>query len=279
MSPTQAREVIEAAGERIADWKSRLRINTGRGVETWDNQGSQLVSVATSEEEVVKEPVELRVSLWVSEAREVIAYPKDGSSLNGSLQISTQFVEYRSFYDVSGLQSGEYIAEEAYKDPDALVVGDLVRPKYDVGTINGVQYFDFSVFYRPQTEDDPTGIGGGGIPNGISTQYSPRQTSKVRLVLSVRSHSYDYINDRNRRGLPIEFSRGQSNGYYDFIVRREERDRNDSSVLRSFRQRVGFAPITLNFESDNNEPFFNKPYFMMGWNTPGLISIVGCRKV
>lgn len=289
MSPTQAREIIEAAGERIADWKSRLRINTGRGVETWDNQGSQLVSVSTSTEEVTKEPVELRVSLWVSEFREVIAYPKNGNSFNGDLEVTTQRVDYRSFYDVSGLQSGEYIAEESYKDPSATVAADLggirvLYPKYTESNTEGVENFDLSAFYAPQTEEDPTGIGGGGIPSGIFTNYAPRKTSKVTLVLSVRAHTYDYINDRTRRGLPIEFSKGQSSGSYDFMIRREDEEvvgiyKTPSTVLSSFRQRVGFAPVTLNFESANNEPFFNQPYFSRGWFTSGVLSIMGCRKV
>lgn len=290
MSPTQAREIIEAAGERIADWKSRLRINTGRGVETWDNQGSQLVSASTSAEEVTKEPVDLRVSLWVSEFREVISYPKNGNSFNGDLEVTTQRVDYRSFYDVSGLQSGEYIAEESYKDPSATVaVADLggisvARPKYTESNTEGVRDFDLPAFYAPQTEEDPNGIGGGGIPNGIFTVYSPRRTSKVTLVLSVRSHTFDYINDRGRRELPVEFSKGQSNGYYDFMIRREDEEavgiyEASSTVLSSFRQRVGFEPVTLNFVSANNEPFYNQPYFSRGWFTPGVISIMGCRKV
>lgn len=46
MSPTQAREVIEAAAERIAEWEDRLRITNGDGVEVWDSPNGQMVAVA-----------------------------------------------------------------------------------------------------------------------------------------------------------------------------------------------------------------------------------------
>jgi hypothetical protein len=57
MSPTQAREIIEAAGERIAEWEDRLRITNGDGVEVWNSSGGQMVAVAPADKAPPFEPV------------------------------------------------------------------------------------------------------------------------------------------------------------------------------------------------------------------------------
>jgi hypothetical protein len=278
MSPTQAREVIEAAGERIADWKSRLRITTGNGINTWDNQGSQLVSVSTSSEEVVKEPPDMVTILWASFFSETFVYPRDMNSANGDVAYSTisygfDHPFYGQFRTLKNLSKGQYESKEKYNDPDAIELTDSgYRPKYS--TFSAIQ-FPLDVPFRPQTEYDDNFVRFNLL------------TSKMTVTLSVRTYTRDLFrylsgpSNDNELGRKKKFDKGQSTGYYDFMIRQEDQTANGYPVLNSFRQRVGFTPVTLNFQSLANEPYEEPPFIFgtPGWPTPGSIAIMGYRKV
>ncbi len=296
MSPTQAREVIEAAGERIADWKSRLRINTGRGVETWDNQGNQLVSVSTSSEEVVKERQNFTVILWATLRRVRVLDPIDIPPTNGAgarpgfrLSEGGVFVDFKDrhqFMELNLLESGQYSDEESYKESDKLKPADpdYFPAGYFSPLWRGVPFYGYEALYIPVSAE----IG----PSGW--QFTNHTVSTVTIELSIRAYTPAYLYDRSNRGLDVEFSKGQSVGYYDMMIRQLDADRgptfsggaysepgtfggrySTTAILTSTRQRIGFEPTTLTFNSRNNGYNVASP----GWQSPGLIEIMGYRKV
>jgi hypothetical protein len=294
MSPTQAREVIEAAGERIADWKSRLRINTGRGVETWDNQGNQLVSVSTSSEEVVKERQNFTVILWATLRRvrfldPIDIPPKDGAEPRPGFRLSeggvfVDFKDRHEFMTLDSLESGQYSNEETYKNSDKLEPADpdYFPAGYFRAVYEGTPFYGYEALYRPVSVQ----IG----PEGY--EFQNHTVSTVTIELSIRAYTPAYINDRNNRGLDIEFSKGQSVGYYDMMIRQSDSDKGPTGsigaysdfnggrystnpVLTSTRQRIGFAPVTMTFTSRSNGYNVASP----GWESVGQIEIMGYRKV
>ena len=296
MSPTQAREIIEAAGERIADWKSRLRITTGNGVNTWDNQGSQLVSVSTSAEEVVKGQVNLEVILWASLRRVQILDPIDipPSSQTPGYRLDeggvlVNFKDRHEYRRLEVLQSGQYVDEASYKNSDELVPSEILSgyylPKYTGDSFNG----DYRAEYSPvfvQTSNAPGGF-----------DFQNNTTSTVTIELSIRAYTLDYLTERSVRGLDPEFSKGKSIGSYDLMIRQEDAEQgpyyytegdldnngniiplltySTNPILTSTRRRIGFEPTTLTFTSRRNGYNVSSP----GWYSAGVISIMGYRKV
>lgn len=298
MSPTQAREIIEAAGERIADWKSRLRISTGNGVETWDNQGSQLVSVSTSAEEVGKSPVNLEVILWASLLRvrvldPIDIPPSDGVEPRPGFRLSeggvfTDFKDWHDYQRLPVLQSGQYISEDSYKDPNKLEPSDILSGYFEP-VYSGIEFSGFNALYLPVFVQ--TALNGG-------YDYQNNTTSTVTIELSIRAYTSEYMLERSFKGLEPEFSKGQSIGAYDLMIRQYDAEQgpyyytpegvdfqgnitepilnySTNPLLTSTRQRVGFAPVTMTFTSRRNGYNVASP----GWTSEGIIEIMGYRKV
>jgi hypothetical protein len=315
MSPQQAREIIEDAAERIADWKSRLRINAGRGVETWDNPTGQLVSVSAPEEELVKEPQELTIFLWANTSMVSIeepVYVPATPSYPGFLLDSGRTVSRRTgwyLHDfISPLNSGEYSNETLYKNPNETVPrgspsAGYYNLRYDSGGSRRIAPLDYSYFLynvRP-TESIPRGALYTPQSLGIGFagwEFTNRTTTTITVELSIRGYTPEYLADRVRRGLKPEFEKGQSVGSYDLMIRQTDAvkgpdfyvppytDENGvyhegglqwatNPAPTSSSRRVGFAPVFLTFNSSVNGPHVYSP----GWTSQGYIDIMGYRKV
>jgi len=321
MSPQQAREIIEAAAERIAEWKSRLRINTGRGVETWDNPTGQMVSVSAPEEEIVKEPQEFTIFLWANtlmvSIEEPVYVPATPSYPGFLLDPGRTVIRRTGWYlhdFISPLNSGEYVAEEQYKNPDEIAPNGPDNYPRGVAGYYFLRYgsqfrrlapLDAST-YSPYDVKPAEGIPRGAFytPQMIQTglevtwEFTNRTTTTVTMELSIRGYTPEYLADRERRGLKPEFEKGQSVGSYDLMIRQTDAvkgpdfyvppytDENGTyheggmvwatnPAPTSNRRRVGFAPVSLTFNSRVNGPHTYSP----GWTSQGDIDIMGYRKV
>lgn len=319
MSPQQAREIIEAAAERIAEWKSRLRINTGRGVETWDNPTGQMVSVSAPEEELVKEPQEFTIFLWANTSMVSIEgpvyVPATPSYPGFLLDPGRTVVRQTGWYlheSIAPLNSGEYVAEEQYKNSDEIAPnGPDDYPRGVAGyyylrygsqfkRIAPLEYSYYPYNVRP-AETIPRGA--LYTPQSLSIygagwNFSNRTTTTVTVELSIRGYTPEYLADRERRGLKPEFEKGQSVGSYDLMIRQVDAVKGPDYYVPPYtdengtyfeggmvwatnpapvsnRRRVGFAPVSLTFSSRVNGP----QVFSPGWTSPGDIDIMGYRKV
>jgi len=256
MSPTQAREIIEAAAERIAEWKSRLRVNTGRGVESWNNKTGQMVSVRVSGREMVKEPVVFTNFLWANithfKSWDPSYIPKetisgrpipDGGQLLRRGGVETLETGWFVFSTLGNLTSGEYDDEDRYLHSDDLLDSETF-PGYFNLRYSGHRIAPLSPDYLsrdpPAKEPIPTGarylperIGLGmhyrdsyyvyphsGEMFGWISQNSTNTTVTVRLA--VRGYSPDYLDDIARRNLPVDFEKGQGVGAFDLLLRQED---------------------------------------------------------
>jgi hypothetical protein len=278
MSPTQAREVIEAAAERIADWKSRLKINTGRGVETWDNVTGQMVSVSVPQEMMVKEPLVLQSVLWANTRRV--------TTITAGIDEPAETIDEASgWYGVSYLNTltaGQSVpprTSDQYKYPDALqpVVGfpeGYFSPTYDPVIALAPDTVSLDRVTDPQEE-----ITAGAIAGVTSTGRIIASTLSTEL--SIRGYTSDYLQDRARRGLQAEFDKGVSIGNYDLVLRKQDTTAGPiigegedayyapTTVLASSTHRIGFAPSSFIFYSTLTSVF----------GSPGIIGVMSYRKV
>lgn len=250
MSPTQAREIIEAAAERIAEWKSRLRINTGRGVESWDNKTGQMVSVRVPGREMVKEPVVFTNYLWANithfkswdpsyiptETMGGFPIAGGGQIINGG-GVKTLETGWFVFRQLGNLTSGEYDDEDRYRHSDDLV-NSATLPGYFSAKYGGYPIAPLSSYYLssnpPAKEIIPTGalylperIGEGYHYSDAGYYefgwYSQNRTrTTVTVQLAVRGYSPDYLFDRERRNLPVDFEKGQGVGAFDLRLRQTD---------------------------------------------------------
>ena len=315
MSPQPAREIIEAAAERIADWKSRLRINAGRGVETWDNPTGQMVSVSAPEEELVKEPQEFTIFLWANTSMVSIEEPvyvpatefHPGFLLDPGRTVIRRTGWYLHDF-ISPLYSGEYSNETLYKNPDETVPRDspsagYYNLRYYNGGSRRIAPLDYSYFPYSYQPAELIPRGAFYTPQSLATgfagwEFTNRTTTTITVELSIRGYTSEYLADRERRGLKPEFEKGQSVGSYDLMIRQTDAvkgpdyyvppytDENGTyfeggmtwatnPAPTSNRRRVGFAPVSLTFSSRVNGPHVYSP----GWTSPGDIDIMGYRKV
>lgn len=317
MSPTQAREIIEAAAERIAEWKSRLKINTGRGVETWDNKVGQMVSVRVPQEEPVKEPLVLTPYLWVNTIRvsvlDPVYVPATEFSPGYLLDEGRTITEQTGWYihrQLSVLASGEYVNEEGYKNPDDLT------PVTELGYYPNVAGYFFPTNY-PLTDLAPVerstsfivmpeqSITAGALytPEVIWSDYDGlkfgnRTTTTVTMEVSIRGYNPDYLADRARRDLLPEFEKGVGIGFYDLMIRQQDAIQGPSFYVPPYIDGDGveqpggytWAPTPLLTSSRERVGFAPKTLtftsrnngpkiWSPGWNSPGYIAVMGYRKV
>ena len=301
MSPEQARQVIQDAAEYIAEWKDRLRINAGRGVETWDAPTGQMVAVSPEGEEEGKEPAVLVVYLWVNTRRVTVRDPVSipGGGLADPGGVDTETTGWYVHRELPWLAAGEYpsdYAETVFRDSELLE--DLVgQPGY------------YRPVYRPAVDETlaplqtasrplpPDALIAGGalyVPEAAYTDaltgawvLQNRTTSTVSTEIAIRGYTPEYLADRAARGLEPEFSKGVGVGRYDLILRQEDLVKGpdyyvDGGVtwgtnprLTSNRVRVGFYPVSLTFYPLVNGPFTYSP----GWTSYGEVALMSYRKV
>jgi hypothetical protein len=318
MSPTQAREVIEAAAERIAEWKSRLKINTGRGVETWDNKTGQMISVRVPQEEPVKEPLVLTPYLWVNTIRvsvlDPVYVPATEFSPGYLLDEGRTVIEQTGWYvhqQLSGLASGEYVNEEGYKNPNALT------PVTELGYYPNVAGYFYPTNAPAMEElapfdswsnfivepEQPITAGALYLPETIYSDYDGlrfvnRTTTTVTMEVSIRGYNPDYLDDRARRDLLPEFEKGEGIGSYDLMIRQEDAIQGPSFYVPPYvdgdgiEQPGGYTWATTPLLTSSRERIGFVPKTLTfasrdngpkvwspGWTSRGDIAVMGYRKV
>lgn len=318
MSPQQAREIIEAAAERIAEWKQRLRINTGRGVETWDNPTGQLVSVSAPGEEPVKEPPEFTIYLWanttVVSIEEPVYVPATDSAPGFLLDPGRTVVEQTGWYQHSqivALSRGQYYAEESYRNPDDLIenlgtsaypsIAGYFHPRFPGGIMRPLAPMERSSLYPVQPTQHPT-RGALYRPQSVwiddeGYQFINRTTTIVNVELSIRGYLPEYLDDRAKRDLDPEFEKGQSVGPYDLRIRQYDAvkgpdfyapPRTEDGI--DYEGYVTWATNPLLTSSRQRVGFApvsltftsraNGPFiYSPGWESRGQIDVMGYRKV
>lgn len=302
MSPTQAREIIEAAGERIAEWEDRLRITNGDGVEVWNSSGGQMVAVAPAgRAPQPPEPLEILPILWAE-----IGLAGSVSSLFGidsegqSYKISDGYTFQRFSGNVplaimtflpplayGGQGDSATLSREAFNNPDRLVSNDVYT--YAVA-IPIAPFGDLASRYnnpQPPYERITEGAKSEGSSYDDETRDGVGQrTTRVGVRMAIRGYTSDYFYDRMQRRLPLEFGKGQNIGSYDLIIRQDDRvfdglgtpDENGNQAVfsrispNSRRVRVGFSPTVAAFSSTTP----SEPISVI---SPGDIGVVAYRKV
>lgn len=317
MSPAQAREVIEAAAERIAEWKSRLKINTGRGVETWDNKVGQMVSVRAPQEEVVKEPLVLTPYLWVKTTRVSVLDPvyvpatesQPGFLLDGGRTITEQTGWY-VHQQLRVLASGEYSDEESYQNSDDLTpvteLGYYPRqPGYFWPTYFGTSLAPFELGRFSFVVPPEQAVSAGALyrPESIQIrdsayEFTNRTTTTLTMELSIRGYNPDYLDDRRRRRLLPEFEKGLGIGFHDLKIRQWDSVQGPPFYVPPYvdgdgvSQPGGYTWATTPLLTSSRERIGFAPKTLTfasrdngpkvwspGWESPGYIELMGYRKV
>lgn len=304
MSPTQAREIIEAAGERIAEWEDRLRITNGDGVEVWNSSGGQMVAVAPAgRAPQPPEPLEILSILWAEIVLDGSVASLFGVSAEGqSYKISDGYTFQRFSGNVplatmsflpplayGGQGDSATLSREAFNNPDRLVSNDVYT--YAI-TIPIAPFRDLASPYnnpQPPYERITEGALSDGEYIDSENPYTNSQgqrTTRVGVRMAIRGYTSDYFYDRMQRRLPLEFGKGQNIGSYDLIIRQVDRvfdglgtpDENGNQAVfsrispNSRRVRVGFSPTVAAFSSTTpSEP--------VSVTSPGDIGVVAYRKV
>jgi hypothetical protein len=319
MSPTQAREIIAFADAHIAEWKSRLRLNTGRGVETWDSPTGQMVAVSAPEDEEVKEPLVLTPYLWANTTRvstlDPVYVPATETRPGFLLDSGDTVTEKTGWYVhtvLPALASGEYFNKEEYLNPDALTpVTDLGKYPYRAGYYwptndsvgTDLAPFDlFSGFLFPPQQVITAGAlySPEGVQSGLSgdLEFTNRTTTTVMVKLAVRGYSPSYLDDRRRRGLLPEFEKGVGIGAYDLMLRQQDLTQgpywyvgpytDDDGTYREEGMTWATTPVLTSHRhrvgfapvSLSYTSRANGPKFSSpGWTSPGVIEFMGYRKV
>lgn len=306
MSPEQARQVIQDAAEYLDEWKNRLRINTGRGVETWDSPTGQMVAVSPEGEEEGKEPAVLVVYLWVNSRRVTVREPVSipgGGGAGDPGGVDTEVTGWYVPFTLSWLAPREYPSEydeTVFRDSDLLEdepgQPGYYRPVYRPGSD---QYLaPTRSFANSPLLPETLLTGGANYYPQNSAAPSGRISSTVSMEIAIRGYTPEYLDDRANRGLDPEFSKGVGVGSYDLILRQDDRVKGPDYYvlpytdefgtyhpggtgwatnphLTSSRVRVGFYPVSLTFYPLVNGPDLSSP----GWGSDGQVSLMSYRKV
>lgn len=312
MSPTQAREIIDAAAERIADWESRLRINTGDGVEAWDTPTGQMISVlAPMTVAPTTEPLEFVPVLWADigrttsvEAVYVIAEDKKPVKVAEGYTV----IEQSGLVPLIGpsyLNSGEYGGQgenslAAFNNPNATVQTPGMPAGYNSiyyrGTLNLAPFGPedlFSIKNAPVLPKSFISTGAYSSNEAIDEEQNPRNyqgttSTTIGMSLSIRGYSPSYVYDRQDRGLPIEYSKGLNIGSYILVIRQEDYSQGpsytaiDADTGLAYLTTSGTATPVSRYLKIGFQPtvagFFSAPVFR-GGSSGGSIGVVAYRKV
>jgi hypothetical protein len=312
MSPTQAREVIEAAAERIAEWEDRLRITNGDGVEVWDSPNGQMVAVAPAGAPAPPpEPLEFVPVLWADIGRTTSV---EAVYVIGEDKKPVKVAEGYTVIEQSGLvpligpsylNSGEYGGQgenslAAFNNPNATVQTPGMPAGYSsiyyAGTLDLAPFGPddlFSIKNAPVLPKSVITAGAFSSLESIDEEQSPPNyqgttSTTIGMSLSIRGYSPSYVLDRQNRGLPIEYNKGLNIGSYILVIRQDDASQGPSYTaidadtgLPYLTASATAAPVSrylkIGFQP-TVAGFFSAPVFR-GGSSGGSIGVVAYRKV
>lgn len=141
MRPEQARAIIESAREKIDEWKIRLMLGAGNGVEVTGSIGNQYVSLYPAGEEPPQpEPPLLEIVLWAKfdYSRTSLASDKNATApVPGFATFSTTGWFPETFLQAA--KAGEYLGRAPTARPD----GRETRSDLRTAFLSGTGYYDY----------------------------------------------------------------------------------------------------------------------------------------
>ena len=303
MKPEQARQILTEAADYIGEWKEKLLVVPGNGIDIKDSSAGQVVLMGGPPGKAPLEPEELYVYLWARYdlTMQTTRYNDPNYGLLDPGTTTTYSTEELIVYNLDSLEAGEYSNKEAYGDPDAryqpegagaisgytsLVYGGWqvlpTPPSY--GWIGPVpeQYPPFGAVNRPQYLSYPP------------LQFSPEFKGFATIKFYVRAFTKTYVDYILSKGQKLQFAKGVGVGNYDLIVRQIGSKQGPSYTIPAYTDEFGtYYPPSSTFNAlgtsesrtvrvgfVGNEVSFSpqaldNPYF----ESPGTIEIVAYRKV
>lgn len=217
MKPEQARQILTEAADYISEWKSKLMVVSGNGIDIKDSSAGQFVSMGGPPGEPPLEPATMAVYLWAKiEARTETKYSVL-EELEGLGEDSTSVYSSDGEVNLAGiefLEVGQYgdggydrSAKDAYNNPDARYQHPEANPGYT------------ALVYPGATEVLPNDfgystLGAAYFPAFYSTIYGIQYGPEVKNYVTIKFYMRGYF-----EGTPIEFSRGLNVGKYSLVIR------------------------------------------------------------
>ena len=294
MKPEQARQILTEAADYISEWKSKLMVVSGNGIDIKDSSAGQFVSMGGPPGEPPLEPATMAVYLWAKiEARTETKYSVL-EELEGLGEDSTSVYSSDGEVNLAGiefLEVGQYgdggydrSAKDAYNNSDSRYqpTGEGALPGYTSLVYPG------ATDILPSSAASYTNLGAAYFPAFYSTidgiQYGP----EVKNYVTIKFYMRGYF-----EGTPIEFSRGLNVGKYSLVIRQLgevkgpeysfdayiDEDGNEVpagmtfgslSTSESRRITVGYSGTVASFNPQSAEPLAG---------TNGEIELVAYRKV
>lgn len=292
MKPEQARQILTEAADYISEWKSKLMVVSGNGIDIKDSSAGQFVSMGGPPGEPPLEPTSYIVVLWAKiEVRTEVKFSVDENVAPFGEDYT---VEYSSDGEVSlagieFLEVGQYgdggydrSAKDAYNNPDARYqpTNPEAKPGYT------------ALVYPGATEVLPNDFG----YSTLGAAYYPAYFSNINGDFhnpELKNYVTIKFYVRGYEGESREFSRGLNVGKYSLVIRQLgevkgpeysfdayiDEDGNEvpagmtySSLETSESRRitVGYSGTVASFYPQSAEPLFG---------TNGEIELVAYRKV
>jgi len=314
MKPEQARQILTEASDYISEWKSKLMVVSGNGIDIKDSSAGQFVSMGGPPGEPPLEPTSYTTFLWANitqtetRAELVIENSHGEKILIDEGGVTVNETDWCIIHELNFIESGEYVpSKEAFNHPNdlsedtnALVSGYFYPTYFDAievapMDINRRRPYPKVTIWRGAyyaKELYSTGFGEDFFRN--------ETTTNLNIKLSIRGYEPAYVDGRDKKLLPIEFNKGQSVGSYELKMRKEDTvvgpaipsvsyfdefgdpreeplyydDYGTNPDLSSSSVRVGKTPVTVIYNSVPVDSFYQNFY-----TNPGIITIVAYRKV
>lgn len=295
MKPEQARQILTEASDYISEWKSKLMVVSGNGIDIKDSSAGQFVSMGGPPGEPPLEPATMAVYIWAKMAVDVTErYDPDSPVFNPTTDIDSDYTlstdEEVIIAGIELLEAGQYgdggfdrSAKDAYNNPDA-----RYQPTFE-GALPGYTALVYPGGFGilPNSNE---GIPFGAVYYPASDTYipQPKASPLIKGRVTIKFYVRGYFEET-----PIEFSKGLNVGKYSLVIRQLGEvegppypydayiDENGNEIpagqttsglytSESRRITVGYSGTVASFTPQSAEPW--------SW-TFGEIELVAYRKV
>lgn len=208
MRPEQARAIIESAREKIDEWKSRLMLGAGNGVEVTGSTGNQYVSLyPIGEEPPQPEPPLLEIVLWVKfdYSRTSLASDKNAAVPIPSFATFSTTGWFPQMF-LQAAKAGEYLGYAPTARPD----GRVTRSDLKTAFLSGTGYYNhiydsYPSSFSPLISEQRAGT--------VDTRWSPSQDYVTANLVGIDASFSVFSSDDTPSANSYTASDRPGNGY------------------------------------------------------------------
>lgn len=317
MKPEQARQILTEAADYISEWKEKLLVVSGNGIDIKDSSAGQVVLMGGPPGKAPLEPEGLQVYLWgeITLTKRVFYHGLQDSYYGTYFPSNDSTEVYESgkviLAPIEKLEAGDYnsysdgegskYAEEAYNNPDdresagqgftRLVYPDAwsIAPSINNSQYPGPDYpqnypVDLGALHSQLSQD------------GFSGRVSPEVKVSLTMKLYIRAFTAgysDYVLNKGT-GERLDFTKGVGVGAYDLAIRQIGSKQGPNIPYPAYTDSDGVyhpAGYTITEQSTsesrkirvgftgNETSFLPQDFNNPYWDSPGTIEIVAYRKV